>query len=147
MANQEIQEYAKSLDRAFFIDSAYKDLAIINQALPIGYGQTISQPSLVVEMSQLLRMDSCKRVLEIGTGSGYQTAAAAKVPKELLDQLGVGGIMILPVGPRAMQDLVEVTKETDGQVRFRSIECVRFVEMIGKYGWSYTGSATEEEEL
>jgi protein-L-isoaspartate(D-aspartate) O-methyltransferase len=162
-------------------------------ALTIGYGQTISQPSLVAEMSQLLCLDSSKTVLEIGTGSGYQTAilahfskcvytieriaelghrarkrldslgytnifyligdgssgwrehapydriivtaAAGRIPEELLEQLGEGGIMILPVGPRDLQELIKVPKNSDGEIQTQFIEYVRFVEMQGKYGW------------
>lgn len=196
MGNQEILEFAQSLDRSFFIDNGNKVRAGINEPLPIGYGQTISQPSLVVEMSQLLSLDGSKCVLEIGTGSGYQTAilahfskqvytveriaelaqsarikldslgysnisyligdgsagwvehapydriivtaAAQRMPEELLEQLREGGIMIIPVGPRGLQELIMVTKNPDGKIRMQSIEYVRFVEMKGKYGWSDT---------
>lgn len=194
MGSQEIYEFARSLDRSFFIDNENKVLANINEPLPIGYGQTISQPSLVVEMSQILSPDNSKCVLEIGTGSGYQTAilahfsksvytveripelaqsarekldslgyanisyligdgsagwsehapydriivtaAAERMPEELLEQLREGGIMIIPVGPRGLQELIMVTKNPDGKIRMQSIEYVRFVEMKGKYGWS-----------
>src|SRR5690554_5600673 len=83
MGDQEVLEFAQSLDRSFFIDTEYKALADINEPLPIGFGQTISQPSLVVEMSQLLCLDSHSRVLEIGTGSGYQTAILAHFAKHV----------------------------------------------------------------
>lgn len=194
MENEDILKFAQSLDRSFFIDTRYKDFAALNEPLPIGYGQTISQPSLVVEMTQLLCPGRDKIVLEIGTGSGYQTAilarfskgvytveripelanaarrrldsmgfsnisyrigdgspgwsehapydrimvtaAAGKMPGELLDQLSKGGIMVIPIGPREMQELILVTKDSDGHIRTRSIEDVRFVEMTGKYGWS-----------
>jgi len=197
MDNSEVPVYARSLDRAYFIDNENKAWAFENQPLPIGYGQTISQPTLVVEMSQLLSMDRDKTVLEIGTGSGYQTAilahfsrhvctvelipelaasarkrldalgftnisyrigdgstgwpekapfdrvivtaAADTIPDELIDQLKPGGIMIIPVGPRSMQELYRVTKSPDGEIRAETIEFVRFVEMKGKYGWSCSG--------
>lgn len=194
MENQDILKYAQGLDRSFFIGNKYKACANIDAPLPIGYGQTISQPSLVVEMTQLLCPGRDKRVLEIGTGSGYQTAllarfsksvytveciaelsntarekleflgftnisyligdgslgwnehapydrimvtaAAEKMPEELLDQLSNDGIMIIPLGPREMQELIVVTKDPDGNIRTQSIEAVRFVELTGKYGWS-----------
>ena len=51
--------------------------------MPIGYGQTISQPSLVAYMTQLLMLEGSEKVLEIGTGSGYQTAFLARLAKEV----------------------------------------------------------------
>jgi protein-L-isoaspartate(D-aspartate) O-methyltransferase len=61
----------------------YKEEAYIDTPFPIGYGQTISQPSLVLEMTQILQPDYSLRVLEIGTGSGYQTAILSKFSKEV----------------------------------------------------------------
>jgi protein-L-isoaspartate(D-aspartate) O-methyltransferase len=182
------------LDRAYFIDNENKTLAYIDNALPIGYGQTISQPSLVLKMTALLAPEADSLVLEIGTGSGYQTtllaefsgkvytvekikalsdkareklaalgysnvefrigdgslgwpenspydrimvtAAAARVPDELLAQLKSGGRMIIPVGPRYVQDLLLITKDNQGHVQRTVVEKVIFVEMKGKYGWS-----------
>ncbi len=176
MGHQDIKNYAQSLDRSFFIDTRYKACAYLNEPLPIGYGQTISQPSLVVEMTQLLCPGSDKSVLEIGTGSGFQTAilarfsksvytveciaelsntarrkldalgftnifyligdgslgwsdhapydriivtaAAGTMPEELVYQLRDGGIMIIPVGPRDMQELTMVIKGSDGMADY-----------------------------
>ena len=64
------------------------------------------------------------------------TAATGRIPEELIEQLGSGGIMILSVGPPNLQELIMVTKSTAGKIRTQSIEYVRFVELIGKYGWS-----------
>lgn len=75
--NQDIIDFARQLDRRLFIDDEYQEYAHCDHPLPIGYGQTISQPSLVLEMTlQLQLIPGCK-VLEIGTGSGYQTAFLA----------------------------------------------------------------------
>jgi protein-L-isoaspartate(D-aspartate) O-methyltransferase len=70
--------FYKNLDRSLFINNEYKMLAGKDRALPIGYDQTISQPSLVYEMTRSLDVDINHTVLEIGTGSGYQTALLAE---------------------------------------------------------------------
>jgi protein-L-isoaspartate(D-aspartate) O-methyltransferase len=171
-----------------------KNYAHIDGPLPIGYGQTISQPSLVLEMTRLLSPGMDSKVLEIGTGSGYQTAILAKfsakvytveriaelmekakkrlealnfsnicykvgdgskgwqeyapydrimvtaaaslLPKELVDQLAVGGRMVIPVGPPSMQELKLVTKTSKGDVHVQTVTAVRFVELKGEYGWN-----------
>lgn len=64
------------MDRSFFMDSN-KELAIFDHALPIGFEQTISQPSLVLEMTLALDLQPDQKVLELGTGSGFQTALLA----------------------------------------------------------------------
>lgn len=83
MDQKALMDFFSSLDRSLFLDDEYKTSAGIDAPLPIGCGQTISQPSLVVEMTRLL--DPCKdsRVLEIGTGSGYQTAYLARFSGEV----------------------------------------------------------------
>ena len=186
-------QYFHKLDRALFLDSEYKHLAGVDGPLPIGHGQTISQPSLVLEMTRLLAPEPDSIVLEIGTGSGYQTAllarfsrrvytiewypelseaaqqrhqllglcnityrigdgsfgwaekapydrimvtaAAGRVPDELVDQLKPGGAMVIPVGPPSWQELLHIQKAADGSTSAAVVESVRFVELRGKYGW------------
>ena len=70
MDKQELERYFRSLDRSFFLEDNMKKYAFFNEPLPIGFGQTISQPSLVMEMTKLLAPKRIK-VLEIGTGSGF----------------------------------------------------------------------------
>ena len=70
--------FFQSLDRAAFMDPSTRAFASIDAAFPIGFGQTISQPSLVFEMTRLLNPAPESRVLEIGTGTGYQTALLAR---------------------------------------------------------------------
>jgi protein-L-isoaspartate(D-aspartate) O-methyltransferase len=73
-----LSKFFYKLDRAFFIDNENKEWANQDQALSIGYEQTISQPSLVLEMTSQLAPEKSSKVLEIGTGSGYQTALLAE---------------------------------------------------------------------
>lgn len=79
---KELVDFFDSLDRGFFIDTN-QNLASLDRPLPIGYGQTISQPSLVLQMTQKLNICKNHKILEIGTGSGYQTAFLAEFAKEV----------------------------------------------------------------
>lgn len=76
-------QFYTSLDRSLFLDTQYKGLAKLDRPLPIGLGQTISQPSLVLYMTQQLDLKKTHKVLEIGTGSGYQSAFLAEFCSEL----------------------------------------------------------------
>lgn len=192
--NQEIYSFFRKLDRALFIDNENRQIAYLDSPLPIGYGQTISQPTLVHSMTCSLELESHSRVLEIGTGSGYQTAflaeftsevytieriealalkaqetlemlgyrnityiigdgsmgwsehspfdriivtaAAERVPDTLIEQLSTGGRMIIPVGPRTVQELLLIKKDEKGNISKESLGGVRFVEMKGEYGWN-----------
>lgn len=73
-----IYNFFLDLDRSLFLENEYKELAGYDNPLPIGYGQTISQPTLVYQMTVLLDLNEDNRVLEIGTGSGYQTVFLAE---------------------------------------------------------------------
>jgi protein-L-isoaspartate(D-aspartate) O-methyltransferase len=170
------------------VEQAYSD-----HALPIGGGQTISRPYVVARMTELLEIQPHHRVLEIGTGSGYQTAilallaqwvfsleriaelaqrairrmrdlgvenvkiqcfdgsvgwsevapfdrimvtaAAPKVPEPLLDQLKVGGKLLIPEGERTAQRLVLYSHEQQGTFVREDIEPATFVPLVGRYGW------------
>jgi protein-L-isoaspartate(D-aspartate) O-methyltransferase len=76
--NDPVGEFFKSLDRTLFLQDEYKEFAGRDTPLPIEHGQTISQPSLVRWMTQMLDLHKDVKVLEIGTGSGYQTAFLAE---------------------------------------------------------------------
>ena len=90
---KEITAYFRELDRRSFMGS-HKDLAGLDEAVPIGFGQTISQPSLVLEMTLALDLQSDSKVLEIGTGSGFQTALLAKFTKEVYTVERIEGLHV-----------------------------------------------------
>ncbi len=77
--DERIIDVIQSIPRELFVPDNLKASAYFDGALPIGFGQTISQPSLVAYMTQLLELTGKEKVLEIGTGSGYQTAILAKL--------------------------------------------------------------------
>ncbi|MDD3056999.1 MAG: protein-L-isoaspartate(D-aspartate) O-methyltransferase [Sphaerochaeta sp.] len=189
--DEALLQFFASLDRSLFLGMQYKGLAKLDRPLPIGQGQTISQPSLVLSMTQQLDLKKNHKVLEIGTGSGYQsaflaefcaelytvellaelqkqakerllglgyhnihykvgdgslgwvehapydrimvTAAAKRMPLALIEQLALGGIMIIPVGPLGWQELMQVTKDLEGNVEQQKLLDVAFVELVGKY--------------
>jgi protein-L-isoaspartate(D-aspartate) O-methyltransferase len=178
--------------RHLFVPTGVRHRAYEDSALPIGNGQTISQPSVHARYLQELRLTGRERVLEIGTGSAYQTAllsklveqvfsiervgtlmdrsreilqrlgarnvslllgdgtlgwssygpsdailvsaAAPKVPQPLADQLAEGGRLLVPLGGRDEQVLALLTKRGT-ELERRDIGPVRFVPLVGKYGW------------
>jgi protein-L-isoaspartate(D-aspartate) O-methyltransferase len=190
--DQKTLEAMRKVPRHLFVEDAMKNQAYGDSPLPIGKGQTISQPYIVALMTQALGLKGHERVLEIGTGSGYQaailsqicekvytveridtllvqarkvfdslhylniltklddgtngwpeygpydaivvTAGGPKVPLPLLEQLADPGILIIPVGDRGVQNLQFVTKK-DGEIIEKTIELVRFVNLIGDHGW------------
>jgi protein-L-isoaspartate(D-aspartate) O-methyltransferase len=81
--NQRVLDVIGATPRHIFIDEALSHRAYEDTALPIGYGQTISQPFIVALMTQALLNKPRQRVLEIGTGSGYQTAVLAALVKRV----------------------------------------------------------------
>jgi len=178
--------------RELFVPAASRHLAYEDRPIPIGLGQTISQPLIVAMMTEALELRGNEKVLEIGTGSGYQaailaelaqkvvtverleklvqgakhllnslgytnievhvaertlgwraeapydaiivTAAAPRVPQELLDQLAFGGRMVIPVGPRWEQELIKIVKQKEGLITQNLGGC-RFVPLIGEGAW------------
>jgi protein-L-isoaspartate(D-aspartate) O-methyltransferase len=153
----------RAVPRHELVPEAQRDYAYEDRPLSIGHGQTISQPYIVALMSEALELDEDERVLEIGTGSGYQaavlgelarevysieivaplaerakldlapivvTAAPEHVPQALVDQLAVGGRLVIPVG-RRVQELLRITRDEQG-VREERLLGVRFVPMTGE---------------
>jgi protein-L-isoaspartate(D-aspartate) O-methyltransferase len=96
-----------SLRRADFVPEASPEESTSDNPIPIGFGQTISQPYIVAFMSQALKLQGSERVLEIGTGSGYQTAVLARLCAE------VYSIEIVPELARAARERLERLKITN----------------------------------
>ncbi len=182
----------RKVPRHLFCDPPGHPEAYEDYPLPIGFGQTISQPYMVAAMTERLRLTGTERVLEIGTGSGYQTAilaelaaevysveripelvdragetldgqgcgnvrirvgdgtlgwpeqapfdrilvtaGAPRVPPPLTQQLAGGGILVIPVGGRFMQELTVVTRRGDKLDEDTAMGCT-FVKLIGEEGW------------
>jgi protein-L-isoaspartate(D-aspartate) O-methyltransferase len=189
ISDQAVLRAMDEVPREYFVASGFADSAYADQALPIACGQTISQPYVVAYMTERLELEPQHRVLEIGTGSGYQaavlsrlasevvsieryrtladaareriktlgfanvtvragdgmagapdlapfdrimvTAAAEEVPGALGAQLGAGGKMVLPVGPRnGAQCIVKLTKQQNGELTREDLIAVRFVPLL-----------------
>lgn len=81
--DQKVLAAMSKLPREKFLPDKFQSLAYLDGAQAIGYGQTVSQPYIVAFMSEALKLESGDRVLEIGTGSGYQTAVLAEIVKEI----------------------------------------------------------------
>ena len=189
ISDQAVLRAMDEVPREYFVSSEQIDSAYADQALPIACGQTISQPYVVGYMTEQLEVAPEHRVLEIGTGSGYQaavlsriarkvvsieryrtlaevarerlktlgygnvtviagdglkgaaerapfdriivTAAADAVPQALVDQLAVGGKLVLPLGPhKGTQFIVKLTKEANGELKREELIAVRFVPLL-----------------
>jgi len=178
--------------RELFIPDELRASAYENRPLPIGLNQTISQPFMVALMTEALELSGGEKVLELGTGSGYQTAILAElagtvvtverlpelaesagriletlgytniilrpaghrlgwpveapydaivstagapgVPSALLEQLKIGGRLVIPVGSRHTQELYKITRQIDGN-KLENLGGCRFVSLIGQGAW------------
>ncbi len=105
--------------RAEFVPPELRDQAYSDLPLPIGHGQTISQPYVVALMTQLLRLQPEDKVLEIGTGSGYQTAILAELAREVYSV-------------EAIKDLAEKARERLARLGYRNVH-IRYGD--GALGW------------
>lgn len=92
ISDEHILRAIAEVPRDHFIDEAFEHKAWDNNALPIGYGQTISQPYMVARMTELLGLTPQSRVLEIGTGSGYQTAILAHLVEHVYSVERIKGL-------------------------------------------------------
>lgn len=182
----------RSIPRECFVPPESQHLAYEDRPLPIGYDQTISQPFIIALMTEALKLTGKEKVLEIGTGSGYQaailaelarfvvttervkplaetakkvleslgytnievhlaeetlgwqggapydaimvTAAAPKVPTDLMTQLAIGGRLVIPVGSRYIQELYKITRGRKKNT-IENLGGCRFVSLIGRGAW------------
>jgi protein-L-isoaspartate(D-aspartate) O-methyltransferase len=108
-----------NVPRHAFVPDRYRDQAYNDYPLPIGYGQTISQPSLVAMMTEMLELEAGDRVLEIGTGSGYQAAILREVTDEVYT------IEIIP-------ELAGTARRVLDELGYADIHALR---ADGYYGW------------
>lgn len=120
-----IIEAFRKIRRIDFLPKDIKDLAELNEALPIGYGQTISQPLVVAFMIELLDPEPGEKILDIGSGSGWTTALLAEI-------VGKGGkILAVEVVP----ELKEFGEKNVSGYNFISEERVKFISADGSEGY------------
>jgi len=119
ISDQQVLDVLERVPRHEFVPDEYKSQAYADHPLPIGHGQTISQPYIVALMTELLQLESSDRVLEIGTGSGYQAAILAELVEEVYT--------------------IEIIEALAAQARERleslGFDNVRVLHADGYYGW------------
>lgn len=190
--NQKVIDAIAKIPRHFFFEKIFDRHAYEDKAFPIAAGQTISQPYTVAFQTELLDIEPGHKVLEIGTGSGYQaailvelgavvytieyqkelyqkvirflpklgyqphmyqgdgskglsrfapydsiivTAGAPSIPDELIEQLKIGGRLVIPVGDDKRQAMLLIKKISDDKVEKEIFNDFRFVPLLGKHGW------------
>lgn len=191
--DKRVLDAMRKVPRHLFVDEAMYSQAYGDFPLPIGEGQTISQPFMVAIMTEALEFKGDERVLELGTGSGYQTAILAElchkvysierisslavqarkvldklgygnvvvkigdgtlgwkeeapfdaiivtagapdIPQPLIDQLNIGGRLVIPTGGEFVQSLLRIRKTEKGIEKGDMGGC-RFVKLIGEHGWN-----------
>ncbi len=193
ISDQRILAAIGKIPRHVFFENALISHAYQDKAFPIGEGQTISQPFTVARQTELLELKPKHKVLEIGTGSGYQcsvlmelgatvytieyqpklfhrtkqilpkmgyepnfflgdgskglpnfapfdrilvTAGAPAIPQPLIDQLKPGGILVIPSGNSAKQEMFKISKGLDSQIFEEKFGDFSFVPLKGSFGWS-----------
>jgi len=109
--NEEVLEAFKAVNRENFVPERIKDYAYSDMALPIGFDATISQPYIVALMTQMLELEKEDKVLEIGTGSGYQAAILSKIVKR---------VITCEIDP----NLVEIAKENLSKEDIKNVEVI-----------------------
>lgn len=193
ITDERVLEAIGKIPRHYFFDDIFDRHAYEDKAFPIEAGQTISQPFTVAFQTQLLRVKPGDRILEIGTGSGYQasvlvemgadvftieyqkklyqkairflpklgyqphmyqgdgskgmprfapydgiivTAGAPTVPEELIQQLKIGGRLVIPVGNNDLQSMVLIQKVDEDKIKKKQFDHFSFVPLLGAKGWA-----------
>ena len=193
ITDKSILNAINKIPRHYFFDKIFDTHAYEDKAFPIEAGQTISQPFTVAFQTQLLQVKPGDKILEIGTGSGYQasvlvelgaqvytieyqkklyqktirflpklgyqphmyqgdgskgmprfapydgiivTAGAPSVPEELIQQLKIGGRLVIPVGNNDIQSMVLVQKVDENKIKKKQFNNFSFVPLLGDRGWS-----------
>ena len=123
--------------RHFFFDPAFVEHAYQDKAFPIEAGQTISQPYTVAFQTELLDVDKGSK--------GYApmapydriivTAGAPTVPKSLIEQLNIGGKLVIPIGDDKSQNMYRFTRTAENNVEKEAFSAFRFVPLVGDEGW------------
>lgn len=121
ITNEDVLRAMRTVPRHKFVPARYLDQAYDNHPLPIGYGQTISQPFIVAWMTELLELQPGEKVLEIGTGSGYQAAVLAE-----LGYVEVYSIEIVP----------ELAERSAAALQELGYDEVKVKQEDGYYGWA-----------
>ncbi len=135
----EIIEAFKAIDRADFVLNEYKSEAYVNAPLPIGFGQTISQPLTVAFMIELLQPKAGEKILEIGAGSGWQTAILAYITNKQ-GQSGKAGLSIEVRSPNIIAiehipELREMAEKNVAKYNFIKNEVVKVIAADGSRGY------------
>jgi protein-L-isoaspartate(D-aspartate) O-methyltransferase len=123
IGDQKVLEAMRTVPRHFFVTEALRGRAYDDNALPINFNQTISQPFIVARMSELLEVDKKSRVLEIGAGSGYQTAILSQLASQVY----------------AIERIGELAREAQGRIRELGIYNATVKAFDGTLGWNAHG--------
>ncbi|HSI90119.1 MAG TPA: protein-L-isoaspartate(D-aspartate) O-methyltransferase [Adhaeribacter sp.] len=191
--DERVLKAVETVPRHYFFEKAFLEHAYQDKAFPIGEGQTISQPYTVAYQTELLELKPTDKVLEIGTGSGYQccilleitprvytieynevlykkalkafaelnrhpitfcgdgseglpehapydkiivTAGAPAVPRTLLNQLTIGGILVIPVGDSGSQKMLKLKRISEKDFTKEELDDFKFVPLLGRSGWN-----------
>lgn len=121
--DEKVLETMRSVPRHFFVTEALRGRAYDDNALPINFNQTISQPFIVARMTELLEIDKQSRVLEIGAGSGYQTAILARLASQVY----------------AIERIGELAREAQARIRELGIHNATVKAFDGTLGWNAYG--------